>query len=122
LRHLECHHSHLRVCVAHPDTDDGRADLRHTPENEQTRFYHYTESLFKRVLPPTPQPPLVFASKYRAADRGSHARAHHVSLYRDPKGFFPTQDTGIIQGHSQAPEIHFLRRHVAEATATGHEI
>ena len=26
-----------------------------------------------------------------------------------PKGFFPVQDTGVIQGISQAPQTHFVR-------------
>ena len=25
-----------------------------------------------------------------------------------PKGFFPVQDTGVIQGISEAPQSHFL--------------
>ena len=28
-----------------------------------------------------------------------------------PKGFFPVQDTGVILGISEAPQIDFIRRH-----------
>jgi multidrug efflux pump len=38
-----------------------------------------------------------------------------------PKGFFPVQDTGIIQGISEAPK-HFLSRHVRAPAGAGRAI
>ena len=36
-----------------------------------------------------------------------------------PKGFFPVQDTGVIQGISQAPAVHLLYRHGQGAAGSG---
>jgi multidrug efflux pump len=80
--------------------------LRHQPEAEQTRFYHWTEGLFKRLI-------AAYGRTLRAVLRfeilgllvAAALLILTVFLYIEiPKGFFPTQDTGIIQGISQAPE------------------
>ncbi len=80
--------------------------LRHIPEAEQNRFYHYTEGLFKRII-------AAYGRSLRLALRFQTAMllvaaamlVLTILLYIEiPKGFFPTQDTGIIQGISQAPE------------------
>ena len=39
-----------------------------------------------------------------------------------PKGFFPVQDTGVIQGISQASAIDLLCRHGAQASRNWREI
>jgi multidrug efflux pump len=38
-----------------------------------------------------------------AAGRGGHAAADHISLHHHSQRIFPVQDTGVIQGISQAP-------------------
>src|SRR3954470_23279227 len=80
--------------------------LRHTPEAEQSRFYRWSGAWFDRII-----------ARYGVMlewvlDRqaltllvfiGTLALA--VLLYTFvPKGFFPVQDTGVIQGISEAPQ------------------
>ena len=80
--------------------------LRHTPEEQQGRFYRTTGQLFDRVI-----------ARYGKAlnwvlDRqpaillvALATLALTVLLYVFvPKGFFPVQDTGVIQGISDAPQ------------------
>ncbi len=80
--------------------------LRHTPESEQTSFYHYTEGLFKRVIAAYGRSlRWVFRFEIPMLIIAFAMLVLTVVLYIEiPKGFFPTQDTGIIQGISQAPE------------------
>jgi multidrug efflux pump len=80
--------------------------LRHTPESEQTRFYHYTEGLFKRVIAAYGRSlRWVFRYEIPMLLIAAAMLVLTIVLYIEiPKGFFPTQDTGIIQGISQAPE------------------
>ncbi len=80
--------------------------LRHTPESEQTRFYHYTEGLFKRVIAAYGRSlRWVFRFEIPMLLLAAAMLVLTIVLYIEiPKGFFPTQDTGIIQGISQAPE------------------
>jgi multidrug efflux pump len=80
--------------------------LRHTPEAEQSRFYRATGRLFERVI-----------ARYGAMlnwvlDRQGATLVVFVAtlaltvlLYvAVPKGFFPLQDTGVIQAISDAPQ------------------
>jgi multidrug efflux pump len=80
--------------------------LRHTPEAQQTRFYHYTEELFRRVIASYGRSlRWVFRYEIPMLLLATAMLVLTVVLYIEiPKGFFPTQDTGIIQGISQAPE------------------
>src|ERR1700729_3365474 len=80
--------------------------LRHTPEAQQTRFYHYTEGLFKRIIAAYGRSlRWVFRFEIAMLLVATTMLVLTVVLYIEiPKGFFPTQDTGIIQGISQAPE------------------
>jgi multidrug efflux pump len=80
--------------------------LRHTPEAQQTRFYHYTEGLFKRVIAAYGRSlRWVFRFEIPMLLIAAAMLVLTILLYIEiPKGFFPTQDTGIIQGISQAPE------------------
>ncbi len=80
--------------------------LRFTPEAEQNRFYHYTEGLFKRVIAAYGRSlRWVFRFEIPMLLLAAGMVVLTVVLYIEiPKGFFPTQDTGIIQGISQAPE------------------
>ncbi len=80
--------------------------LRHTPPEQQGRFYHWSGRMFERliarygdalrwVLDHQPLTLLVFLATL----------ALTVILYLAiPKGFFPEQDTGLIQGISEAPQ------------------
>jgi multidrug efflux pump len=80
--------------------------LRHTPEDQQGRFYRYTGHLFERVI-----------ARYGVMlnwvlDRQGATLivflatlALTVLLYVFvPKGFFPVQDTGVIQAISDASQ------------------
>ena len=80
--------------------------LRHVPSNEQTRFYRASGAFFDAVI----------ARYGRALDWVLDRQAATllvalgtlaltVILYLVmPKGFFPVQDTGVIQGISEAPQ------------------
>ncbi len=46
---------------------------------------------------------LVLRYQTTSAGRLGHAGADHLSLHRHPQRLFPVQDTGVIQGISQAP-------------------
>jgi multidrug efflux pump len=80
--------------------------LRHIPESEQSHFYHWSGALFDKLI-----------DHYRHAlnwvlDRqkatlmvAAFTLLLTVLLYIFiPKGFFPAQDTGMIQGISEAPQ------------------
>jgi multidrug efflux pump len=80
--------------------------LRHTPPEKQSRFFRRTGEMFERVI-----------AKYGKALRWvlDHqpltlivflvTLAFTVILYLAiPKGFFPLQDTGLIQGISEGPQ------------------
>jgi multidrug efflux pump len=80
--------------------------LHHTPREEQNRFYRWTEDLFNRIIAAygdslrwvldheVPTLLVVLATLILTV----------VQYIEIPKGFFPPQDTGIIQGVSEAPE------------------
>jgi multidrug efflux pump len=80
--------------------------LHHTPREEQNRFYRWTEDLFNRIIAAygdslrwvlnheAPTLLVVLATLILTV----------VQYIEIPKGFFPPQDTGIIQGVSEAPE------------------
>ena len=80
--------------------------LRHTPQAEQNRFYRYTEDLFDRIIAGYGRSlRWVLAHEIADAARGAgYDHTDRIPVHRDSKGFFPPQDTGIIQGVSQAPE------------------
>ncbi len=80
--------------------------LKHTPEEKQGRFYHWSQGMFDRMI-----------ARYGKALRFvlNHQNTTllvalgtlvlTVLLYMAiPKGFFPIQDTGVIQGISEAPQ------------------
>jgi multidrug efflux pump len=80
--------------------------LKHRPEHEQGRFYHWSEWVFVKtiegygkmvrvVLRHQPLTLMVAA--------GTLALTTWLYIIV-PKGFFPVQDTGVILGISQAPE------------------
>jgi multidrug efflux pump len=80
--------------------------LRHTPEAEQSGFYRWTENLFKRIIDAYARS-LRWVLQYETVALlvAAATLVLTVFLYIEiPKGFFPVQDTGVIQGVSQAPE------------------
>ncbi|HUK35049.1 MAG TPA: efflux RND transporter permease subunit, partial [Vicinamibacterales bacterium] len=80
--------------------------LHHTPESEQGRFFRATGEWFNRVIARygvmlnwvlDRQPATLWVAI------GTLALAVLLYIFV-PKGFFPVQDTGVIQGISQAPQ------------------
>ncbi len=80
--------------------------LKHTPESEQGRFYRWSEGVFERMIAFYGRT-LKKVLEYQTATLlvAVATLVLTVVLYiLIPKGFFPVQDTGVIQGISQAPE------------------
>jgi multidrug efflux pump len=80
--------------------------LRHNPESQQTRFYRWSEHVFERMI-------AFYGRTLRVVLRfqtltlliAAATLVLTILLYIViPKGFFPVQDTGVIQGISQAPQ------------------
>ncbi len=81
--------------------------LKHNPEAQQGRFYRASEHAFKSMIAFYGRT-LKFVLRYQTATLlvAVGTLALTVFLYIIiPKGFFPVQDTGVIQGISQAPQI-----------------
>jgi len=80
--------------------------LRHTPLEKQNRFYRMTEDWFQRIIDAYGRGlRWVLAHKRLALTVAVGLIVLSVFQYIEiPKGFFPTQDTGIIQGITQAPD------------------
>jgi multidrug efflux pump len=80
--------------------------LRYRPEQQQTRFYRWSEHAFERMIAfygRTLKVVLDHQPLTLLVALGTLVLT--VVLYiMIPKGFFPVQDTGVIQGISQAPE------------------
>jgi multidrug efflux pump len=80
--------------------------LKHTPDSQQTRFYRWSEDVFNRMIAfygRTLKKVLEYQTITLLVALGTLVLT--VILYiMIPKGFFPVQDTGVIQGISQAPE------------------
>jgi len=80
--------------------------LKHVPEAEQGRFYHWSQQVFERVIHRYGEM-LNWVLDRQAATLivAIATLVLTVLLYIViPKGFFPVQDTGAIQGISQAPQ------------------
>jgi multidrug efflux pump subunit AcrB len=79
--------------------------LRHTPQERQGRFYRWSEQVFDRIIKAygtTLRRVLGHQSVTLLVAVATLALT--VMLYLVvPKGFFPVQDTGVIQGISDAP-------------------
>jgi multidrug efflux pump len=91
--------------------------LRYTPPEKQSRFYHASERFFEDVI--------AFYGRTLRWVLGYQTLTLLVAvatliltvvLYVTiPKGFFPTQDTGIIQGITQAsPDVSFAAMSAAQ--------
>ena len=80
--------------------------LKHTPDAQQTRFYRWSQDAFDRMIAfygRTLKKVLEYQTITLLVAVATLVLT--VVLYIIiPKGFFPVQDTGVIQGISQAPE------------------
>ena len=78
--------------------------LRHNPEAQQGRFYRASERVFDRLIAFYGRTLKLRAavSDHHLVRGAGHAGTDCGSLHRHPQGLFPTQDTGVIQGISQA--------------------
>src|SRR5690348_11417805 len=80
--------------------------LRHTPESQQSRFFRSSENAFNRIIEFYGRT-LQWVLRHQPATLlvALGTLAITVLLYIViPKGFFPVQDTGIIQGFTQASQ------------------
>jgi multidrug efflux pump len=80
--------------------------LRHTPDEQQSRFYHSSEKMFQRMIAfygRTLQVVLRYQTITLLVAAATLVLTVVLYIYI-PKGFFPVQDTGIIQGISQASQ------------------
>src|SRR4029079_2008534 len=80
--------------------------LRHTPEEKQTRFYRWSGAMFERIIHRYGQMlAWVLDRQFMTLMVAILTLVVTVVLYvAIPKGFFPVQDTGAIQGISEAPQ------------------
>ena len=79
--------------------------LRHNPEEKQGRFYQASERVFERMIAfygRTLKVVLRFQGLTLLVALGTLVLTIFLYIVI-PKGFFPVQDTGVIQGISQAP-------------------
>src|SRR5260370_8677177 len=79
--------------------------LKHKSEQEG-RFYRASERVFERIIAFYGRT-LRFVLRFQTATLLVAAATLALTIYLYiviPKGFFPVQDTGVIQGISQAPE------------------
>jgi multidrug efflux pump len=80
--------------------------LKHTPESEQGRFYRWSENVFERMIAfygRTLKRVLEYQTITLLVAVATLALTIILYIFI-PKGFFPVQDTGVVQGISQAPE------------------
>ena len=94
--------------------------LRHDPEEQQTRFYRVSEHMFNSMIAfygRTLRVVLRYQTITLLVALGTLVLT--VFLYIViPKGFFPVQDTGVIQGISQAPQDISFERHGAKSSSS----
>ncbi len=80
--------------------------LRHNPESEQGRIYQASERVFDRMIAFYGRT-LKFVLQYQTITLFVALGTLTLTIFLYiiiPKGFFPVQDTGVIQGISQAPQ------------------
>jgi multidrug efflux pump len=80
--------------------------LRHKPESQQGRFYRSSERVFERMIAFYGRT-LKVVLEFQGATLLVAVATLVLTIFLYiiiPKGFFPVQDTGVIQGISQAPE------------------
>ena len=80
--------------------------LRYRPESEQGRFYHWSETILNRTIAWYGRT-LQWVLRHQPTVLLITAGTLVLTIYLYvivPKGFFPLQDTGVIQGISEAPQ------------------
>jgi multidrug efflux pump len=80
--------------------------LRHQPKEQQGRIYQASERVFERMIAFYGRT-LKFVLRYQTITLFVALGTLILTVFLYiviPKGFFPVQDTGVIQGISQAPE------------------
>jgi multidrug efflux pump len=80
--------------------------LRHTPQAQQGRFYQASEKVFNKIIEFYGRT-LRWVLKHQTETLLVAAGTLVLTVWLYvivPKGFFPVQDTGIIQGISEAPQ------------------
>ena len=80
--------------------------LRHKPPEEQSRFYRWSEDRYNRIIAAYGRS-LRWVLDHEVATLLVVLATLILTVFQYieiPKGFFPVQDSGIIQGVSQAPE------------------
>jgi multidrug efflux pump len=80
--------------------------LHHKPQSEQGRFYRWSERMFETLIAQYSRT-LRWVLRHQVPALLVAAATLVLAIYLYvviPKGLFPTQDVGIIQGISQAPE------------------
>jgi multidrug efflux pump len=80
--------------------------LRHNPEEQQTRFYRASEKVFNNLIAFYGRT-LRVVLRYQTFTLLIAAATLVLTIFLYiviPKGFFPVQDTGVIQGISQASQ------------------
>ena len=95
--------------------------LRHNPAATQGRFYQASERVFESLIGfygRTLKVVLRFQGLTLLVALGTLVLTIFLYIVI-PKGFFPVQDTGVIQGISQAPRFHLLYRHDQVAAGSG---
>jgi multidrug efflux pump len=98
--------------------------LKHVRPEEQGRFYHVSEQIFEDIIAFYGRT-LRFVLRYQTITLlvAVGTLILTVVLYiMIPKGFFPTQDTGIIQGITQAPASISFAGMKEKQLAIGNEI
>ena len=80
--------------------------LKHTPEEKQGRFYRWSQEQFDRIIAEYGRT-LRWVLDHQKATlfvaAGTLALTVLMYIFIS-KGFFPTQDTGVVQGISEAPQ------------------
>jgi len=80
--------------------------LKHTPEAQQSRFYKMSENAFESIVAFYGRT-LEFVLRYQTITllvAVGTVILTAVMFWDIPKGFFPIQDTGVIQGVTEAPQ------------------
>ena len=80
--------------------------LKHNPQAQQGRFYKASERVFERMIAFYGRT-LKFVLRYQTITLLVALATLLLTVFLYiiiPKGFFPVQDTGVIQGISQAPQ------------------
>jgi multidrug efflux pump len=95
--------------------------LKHTPDSQQSRFYHASEHVFNKIIEYYGHT-LRFVLRFQTITLLVAVATLGLTVYMFyiiPKGFFPIQDTGVIQGITEAaqsisfPEMSRLQQQVA---------